>query len=308
MKYKFDKCPICHRTNMEIHYYDGNAKYQVDCQYCGRYKVTSWQLNTRLVDYYDLKNPDLDMSIVLRNLSEASTDEIELTIENYDEIKSSVRVPDDPLEILDILMQYCSRKASRFNVGISIPKHDIPLLYIHDDSELQAVLLMAADLEYIGPYTTGNDSFTFFLYVKGWERISQLRKRHPESKQVFVAMKFGDPDLDNAYIEAIAPAVTECGYQAFRIDKKDHNGKICDRIVKEIKQSAFVIADFTGQRGGVYFEAGHALGLGIPVVWCCREDDFDNLHFDTRQYNHIKWSDPSDLKEKLINRIKATIT
>ncbi len=34
----------------------------------------------------------------------------------------------------------------------------------------------------------------------------------------------------------------------------------------------FMIADFTGHRGGVYFEAGFAHGLGIPVIWTCRED------------------------------------
>jgi len=32
------------------------------------------------------------------------------------------------------------------------------------------------------------------------------------------------------------------------------------------------------------------------------------LHFDTRQYNHISWETPEELKEKLIARIEATIT
>ena len=37
----------------------------------------------------------------------------------------------------------------------------------------------------------------------------------------------------------------------------------------------------------VYFEVGFTKGLGIPVIWTCREDDFDDLLFDTKQYNHI---------------------
>ena len=69
----------------------------------------------------------------------------------------------------------------------------------------------------------------------------------------------------------------------------------------------FVIAEFTGQRHGVYFEAGFAYGLGLPVIWCCRKDDVDKLHFDTRQYNHIVWDNIEDFKSKLVNRIKATI-
>jgi len=49
------------------------------------------------------------------------------------------------------------------------------------------------------------------------------------------------------------------------------------------------------------------MGLGIPVIWTCREDHKKNLHFDTRQYNHIFWADEADLFEKLGQRIEATI-
>ena len=31
----------------------------------------------------------------------------------------------------------------------------------------------------------------------------------------------------------------------------------------EIRRSRFVVADYTGQVNGVYFEAGFALGLGL---------------------------------------------
>jgi len=68
------------------------------------------------------------------------------------------------------------------------------------------------------------------------------------------------------------------------------------------------VADFTGSRGGVYFEAGFALGLGIPVIWSCRKNDVKKVHFDTRQYNHIVWNDSSDLYRQLRDRIEATIT
>ena len=36
--------------------------------------------------------------------------------------------------------------------------------------------------------------------------------------------------------------------------------------------------------------------LGRPVVWTCREDDKDKLHFDTRQFNHVIWTMPDDLR------------
>lgn len=306
MELNEDICPICHREVLGFHYFDYRDKVHIDCPFCGRYNITSWAVLGELSDRQSNHDPDLDMSIALRHLTEGSADEIELKRENYQRIKESIIIPDDPLEVLDLLIIYCGRHATRFNVGITIPKHDIPLLFIHDENEMQSVLVMAQEMDYIGQYQSDNHNFTFSLLVKGWERIAQLRKIRSESKQVFVAMKFGDPDLDKVFEEAIVPAIELCGYHAYRIDKDQHNEKICDKIIAEIKRSAFIIADFTYHRGGVYFEAGFAKGLGIPVIWTCREDDFENLHFDTRQYNHIKWRSAEDFKQNLIDRIKAT--
>jgi hypothetical protein len=43
----------------------------------------------------------------------------------------------------------------------------------------------------------------------------------------------------------------------------------------EIRRSRFVVADYTGQRNGVYFEAGFGLGLGLVVIPTCRADEVD---------------------------------
>jgi len=67
------------------------------------------------------------------------------------------------------------------------------------------------------------------------------------------------------------------------------------------------VADFTGRRGGVYFEAGFALGLNLPVFWICRKDDLKKLHFDIRQYNFIIWEKPEELTKKLKDTIQAII-
>ena len=90
-------------------------------------------------------------------------------------------------------------------------------------------------------------------------------------------------------------------------EAKDFTPKICDRILAEIRRSRFLIADVTGHRQGVYFEAGYAMGLGLDVIWTCRSDDLGNSHFDTRQYNHIEWESGGELREKLRDRILATI-
>jgi len=41
-----------------------------------------------------------------------------------------------------------------------------------------------------------------------------------------------------------------------------------------------------------------AMGLGIPVVWTARATSVSDLHFDTRQYNHIVWQSASELCEQ----------
>jgi nucleoside 2-deoxyribosyltransferase len=130
------------------------------------------------------------------------------------------------------------------------------------------------------------------------------------SIQAFVAMWFHET-MDAVYTDGIAPAVEECGYIPVRIDKKEHSNRIDDEIIAEIRRSKFLVADFTSEpekpRGGVYFEAGLAFGLNKPVIWTCHQDSLKFVHFDTRQFNHIVWSEAADLKKKLINRIGAVL-
>ena len=88
-------------------------------------------------------------------------------------------------------------------------------------------------------------------------------------------------------------------------------GQIDSEILEEIRRSRFLVADMThgkgGARGGVYFEAGYAMGLDIPVLFACRQDRFKEVHFDIRQYHHIVWSDPQELRTELIKRIEAVV-
>lgn len=145
--------------------------------------------------------------------------------------------------------------------------------------------------------------------VDGYIQIAR-QSTNTLSSQAFVAMWFHD-DTNGVYENGIKPGIEAAGYEAVRIDQKDDATKIDDDIIAEIRRSRFVLADFThgrdGARGGLYFESGFALGLGIPVIHACRKDMKDKLHFDTRQYSHILWDDPADLKDALVKRIGARI-
>jgi hypothetical protein len=144
--------------------------------------------------------------------------------------------------------------------------------------------------------------------VGGWARLEEIERPNIESKQAFVAMWFAK-ELDSAYRDGILKLEEDTGFRMLRIDTQQFNDKICDHIVAEIRRSRFMIADVTRHRRAVYFEAGYALGLGLQVIWTCREDHLRRAEriFDTRQYNHITWKTPQELREKLKDRILATI-
>ena len=131
-----------------------------------------------------------------------------------------------------------------------------------------------------------------------------------DSRQAFVAMWFSD-EVKEAYSGGIAPAMVDVGYRAMRIDRKEHINKIDDEITAEIRRSRFLVADYTqdqeGARGGVYWEDGFASGLGLQVIRTCRKDCEDKIAFDPRQYNHIFWESPEELREALKHRILAVI-
>ena len=176
--------------------------------------------------------------------------------------------------------------------------------------ELYHLLRMLRDMGRVEGSFGQDGSVIIQLTVSGWHELDSLRRPQTGSSQAFVAMWFNDVTNDS-YVSGIAPAITQIGYKPMRIDKKEHNNKIDDEIISEIRRSRFLVADFTCEpknvRGGVYYEAGFARGIDIPVIWTCKDTSMDDLHFDTRQYAHIKWATTADLLSQLKNRIGATI-
>lgn len=143
----------------------------------------------------------------------------------------------------------------------------------------------------------------------GHIEVDKLTRGVPqESDKAFVAMSFAK-ELTNVYEKGFQVGIENAGYEPVRIDRKEHINKIDDEIIVEIKNSAFVVADFTKHRGGVYFEAGFGLGMNLPVIWSCKEDDLNNLHFDIRQYNMILWNknEIEELARRLQHRIEAIL-
>ena len=144
------------------------------------------------------------------------------------------------------------------------------------------------------------------ITAEGHMAADELTAKRGRSEEVFVAMSFST-EMMSAYENGLQVGIEQAGYVPIRVDRTEHVNRIDDEIVARIRKSAFVVADFTEQRPGVYFEAGFALGLKLPVIWTCRADDIRGLHFDVRQYNCIAWKDEADLARRLQLRIEAVV-
>ena len=165
---------------------------------------------------------------------------------------------------------------------------------------------MARHLASVGAFEKppGSESSTYMLTLNGCFLYEQMAGRRATGTQAFIAMWFNSV-TDEAYGSGIEPAVVAAGYEPLRVDRSHHTNKIDDQIIAEIRRSAFTIADFTGHRGGVYYEAGFAHGLGKQVIFTCRSDALAELHFDVRQYNTIVWHSAAQLRVELQNRMLA---
>jgi hypothetical protein len=144
------------------------------------------------------------------------------------------------------------------------------------------------------------------ITAKGWEYLYPITAGGAPGT-CFVAMSF-HVELEAAYRDGILPAIeSDCGFRAYRVDRDPHNDNITDKIIAGIRASQFLVADFTCHRQSVYYEAGFAQGLGRIVVRTCRDSDYGELHFDTRQYVYLRWSTHADLRTLLADHIKATV-
>ncbi len=267
--------------------------HSVECDFCGRYEIAGdASVRPRTTPFAQIYL----LSSAIRYNSERGRDVI-ITMANEAEIIASFPQPRNIFEKIDLCLDYLSLPKYAFEENhLFIDPTLISWFSAESGSELGRLRHLMLEIGYCEiAYGDG-----MHLTADGWKRILSLKEGRSESAQVFVAMWF-DPQMDSAWRLGIQGPLTKLNFRPLRIDRKEHNEMIDDQIIAEIRASTALIADFTGERAGVYFEAGFARGLGKPVIWTCRNDYQAKLHFDTRQFNHIIWDSHEDLAFKLTN-------
>jgi len=153
------------------------------------------------------------------------------------------------------------------------------------------------------------------LTMSGWKRFRDLSRSRAETNHAFMAMNYGDAELDAIVQDHFTPAVSRTGLQLKRLDQGQPAGLIDDQLRVQIRASRLLVCDLTHANRGAYWEAGFAEGLGRPVIYTCREDVFrdaghsNHPHFDTNHFVTVVWdpSDPSAAAQKLTSTIRATL-
>lgn len=301
------QCPICKLENQKvIAERDYGDKVTYDCLRCGRYTISG---TAEAIAERKDKSAELSgwlrerniLGIEIPMLTSSFLEEVIKTLPSYSPLEKQNKL----LKAIELLTDYPGREV------VLIPEHEVSLAWAQNEEEFEYYIKSLMDRGLIEIPNAGNRTLSDPLYpmvitAAGWEHLEKDETNLASKTQGFVAMSF-DNALLPVYENAIAPAIEATGYRPYRVDSKPHLERIDAKIIAEIKNSRFIVADVTQQKAGVYYEAGFAHGLGIPVIWCVRHDDLDNVHFDTRQYNHILWETEDELKEKLQDVILATI-
>lgn len=302
-------CPLC---DMDASgWADLNKDEHYSCPRCGKFIVT-WQLVLNIEVPKELR-PYL--SAATRQASEEGNERT-LTASNWREIADTQRTITIPAK-LERILRVIGQKAGTPGGVCPIDIHqDFPLFsavtmtelveyldYLRTQNLLRTPANFDLSISKLSPASVTGD---YVLTIEGWQKIAPMPTPGGERDRCFVAMWF-KPDLDAVYESGFAKAVEQCGFRPYRVKDDPTNKSVIDQILSEIRRAHFVVADYTGQRQSVYYEAGFAHGLGREVISCCQEGSTDKLAFDTRHLGHIVWKDAADLRVKLADSIRANI-
>lgn len=303
MNKQVNKCPIC---KLELQNISESSNITFDCARCGHYTLSRTVIDSPIIN----KNAELSawlrerfmLGIETPVLTSSFLENVEKNLPSYSPLEKQSKL----LNAIEILTDYPGKEVPLKS------SQDISLAWAQNNEEFEYYVQSLVERGLVREVSSKKGlvpvdrEYRVVITANGWEYIKRNNTDITSKNQGFVAMSF-DESMISVYKNAIKPAIESAGYRPYRVDSIPHLERIDAKIISEIKNSRFVVSEVTQQKAGVYYEAGYAHGLGIPVLWCVRSDDLDNVHFDTRQYSHIVWKSERELEEELRDFIIATI-
>ena len=320
-----NSCPLCGSTLVSEskdsqHYIDAS---DYECPRCGKYRLSDYIKDDErfdavkhLISAWIRRQHKLGEYNPLVRQSDGNGDW-------FDNLQRA-GFPQGVSEKLDaLLLAYADIIKDEYAKIVKILLHSsLPAeIAARDFDEVKGLNQLLQQLDYIW-CEPSNPYEHIRITAKGWFRINELKRSSRLSDSAFVAMWFDD--CMDKYRKAAIKAVSHCGYKPIMIDQHEFNGFIIDQVISLIGRSRFLIADLSckseiddptnskvrrGVRGGVYWEAGIAYGMGKTVIQTCQSSDESKrrVHFDLDQYQTIFWTedeltpDIRDLTESISN-------
>lgn len=312
-----DLCPVCNTElkKASIHRFERYVT-EYSCFRCGDFVLPRDFVEDRIL--HKTKDGDLKLSHALRTMQRING-KVELS-EN--QINAILEQPlPRPKEQADLLIRWLAEHSDSPGAQVSVDpiKHHFSIIGTKTEEGFVLVLshLIGAGLlkgtikEQGGERVTARHIGKMALTFDGWNYYETLLKGSPTYRKAFMAMKFGDPDLNAVLENVFKPSAKQAGFDLFKLDDEPRAGLIDDRLRVEIQSSDFLIADLTHENNGAYWEAGYAEGLGKPVIYTCEKEQFaaQKTHFDTNHHLTVIWDKnaPEQAGELLKATIRATL-
>lgn len=313
-------CPICkllldEKTTMQM---GGIAR--INCPNCGRYQLAQ-QFHSDFIENNKLAAIDLaTLSYAIRRMQRNElqpfiVQDLALNILQGTSLPTATEQIDNLLLFLGQTLQEPGHKIQ--NLIPSFMRATLGSITIAAASWImeQAIELGLMQGTFIQSAGGAAPVLNVTLSIGGWQRFSELQSAISGSRRAFMAMKFGDTEMDSVFTQCFKPAAKRAGYDLVKLNDEPRAGLIDDRLRLEIRTSRFLIADLSHANNGAYWEAGYAEGLGRPVIYTCKESVFGHEdpnvrpHFDTNHYLIVPWNlnDLDNAANKLVATIRVTL-
>jgi hypothetical protein len=277
-------CIVCKTELLDFKSFSDT--YYYDCPRCGKFSLTG-TLERMLPSWLEKNKDNASLFSYLLRKMQARNNKLTLDSELFDELIATARLP-TPSEQAKNFLRWLGKNVPSYDASMEV---EIGLLQSIMGAQVpEGVFYVTSHLDKQGYIISNGVGSNFGMTFDGWEEYERLTRQATDSRVAFMAMQFNDDDLTRVVNDVFRPAVEAAGFELRVLTDNPSAGLIDDRLRVEIRNSKFLIADLTHRNPGAYWEAGFAEGLGKPVIYTCKKEEFDKVvHFDTNHHLTVMW-------------------